>query len=428
VVLCQFTFKNFKSFKDEATLDMQAAKISEHEDSLIVDQTDGAEFLPVAVIYGPNGGGKSSVLEAFVYLARKILSPIITIKEMPVNEEDDDIFKGVSIEKRKIKEFLSLGIDETERYYKFARNTHIEPSQFEIFFRTNGKEYKYQLFLLKNEVVEENLFIKDIKTNDPKIVFERDKDGIYLGEGLESVDVDNIKSSIPLLSYISITKNIEIIDNVINWFINSVVLNYDNPFQDRTVILNKGKKGEKQFLDILNEMDINIIGIRPVKDTDGKITKIFIKHKLHDGSEGELSFEEESSGTRKLFGLLPFVLQCIKSGNLVIADEMDAKLHPKLLRYIVELFTNPKINKKGAQLLFTSHDLTTMKSTIFRRDEIWFAALNQHEVSNLYSLVEFKKENGEKVRKDETFDKQYIEGRYGADPYFRTILDWENLK
>lgn len=427
MVLCQFTFKNFKSFKDEATLDMQAAKISEHEDSLIVDQTDGAEFLPVAVIYGPNGGGKSSVLEAFVYLARKILSPIITIKEMPVNEEDDDIFKGVSIEKRKIKEFLSLGIDETERYYKFTQNTHVEPCQFEIFFRTNGKEYKYQLFLLKNEVVEENLFIKDLKTNDPKIVFERDKDGIYLGEGLESIDVDNIKSSIPLLSYISITKNIEIIDNVINWFINSVVLNYDNPFQDRTVILNKGKKGEKQFLDMLNEMDINIIGIRPVKDTDGKITKIFIKHKLNDGLEGELSFEEESSGTRKLFGLLPFMLQCIKSGNLVIADEMDAKLHPKLLRYIVELFTNPKINKKGAQLLFTSHDLTTMKSTIFRRDEIWFAALNQYEASNLYSLVEFKKENGEKVRKDETFDKQYIEGRYGADPYFRTILDWENL-
>ncbi len=428
MVLCQFTFKNFKSFKDEVTLDMQAAKISEHEDNLIVDKIDGAEFLPIAVIYGPNGGGKSSVLEAFVYLTRKILNPIITIKEMPVNEEDDDIFKGISIEKRKAQEFLGLGIEEIERHYKFAQNTQNEPIQFEIFFRTKGKEYKYQLFLLKSEVFEENLFIQDLKTKDPRVLFERDKDGIYLGEGLESIDVNNIKSSIPLLSYISITKNIEIIDDVIDWFIKSVVLNYDNPFRDRTIVLNKGGRGEKQFLDMLNEMDINIVGIRPIKDTDGKITKIFIKHKLNDGSESELSLEEESSGTRKLFGLLPFMMQCIRSGNLVIADEMDAKLHPKLLRYIVELFTNPKINKNGAQLLFTSHDLTTMKSTIFRRDEIWFAALNQYEASNLYSLVEFKKENGEKVRKDETFDKQYIEGRYGADPYLRTILDWENLK
>jgi uncharacterized protein len=421
-MLCQFVFKNFKSFKDEATLDMQAVKISEHEDSLIVDKADGAEFLPIAVIYGPNGGGKSSVLEALVYLARKVLMPILAVKEMPKNDKSDDIFKGVSVEIRKTKEFNSLGLEETERCYRFDKNTQNEPIQFEISFRINGKEYKYQLYLLKSEVIEENLFIKNIKTNEPEIVFERDKDGIYLGKGLESIDVNNIKLSIPLLSYISITKNIEIIDNVIEWFINSVVLNYDNPFRDRTVVLSKGKKGEKQFLDMLNEMDINIIDIRPVKDTDGNITEIFTKHKLNDGSEGELSFEEESSGTRKLFGLLPFILQCIKSGNLVIADEMDAKLHPKLLRHIIELFTNPIINKNGAQLLFTSHDLTTMKNTIFRRDEIWFAALNKYEASKLYSLVEFKQEDGE------TYDKQYMEGRYGADPYLRAILDWENLK
>jgi AAA15 family ATPase/GTPase len=107
---------------------------------------------------------------------------------------------------------------------------------------------------------------------------------------------------------------------------------------------------------------------------------------------------------------------------------MDAKLHPKLLRYMIELFTNPRINKNESQLLFTSHDLTTMKNTVFRRYEIWFAALNKYDASRLYSLVEFKKENGDKVRKDETYDKQYMEGRYGADPYLRNILNWGNLK
>ena len=107
---------------------------------------------------------------------------------------------------------------------------------------------------------------------------------------------------------------------------------------------------------------------------------------------------------------------------------MDAKLHPKLLRYIIGLFTNPEINTKGSQLIFTSHDMSTMKPTVFRRDEIWFSALNKSNASKLYSLVEFRKENGTKVRPDETYDKQYIEGRYGADPYLKNILDWGELR
>lgn len=428
-MLCQFTFKNFKSFKDEATLDLEAVKISEHEESLIIDKADKTELLPVAVIYGPNGGGKSSVLEAFVYLTRKVLMPILAVKDISKEMKSDDIFEGISIESRKVKELNSSGLEETERYYKFDKKAQNEPIEFDISFRKNDKEYKYQLYLLKGEIIEENLFFRDILNNNrPDIVFERDKDGMYLGDALENIDINNIKSSIPMLSYISITKSIKLIDDVIEWFFNSVILNYDNPFRDRTIILSKGRKIEKQFIDMLNEMDINISGIRTVKDSDGNVTEIYTKHKLKDGSDGELLFEEESSGTRKLFALLPFILHCIKSGSFVIADEMDAKLHPKLLRYIIGLFTNPKINKNGAQLLFTSHDLTTMKNTVLRRDEIWFAALNKFDASKLYSLVEFKKENGEKVRKDETYDKQYIEGRYGADPYLRTILDWGKIK
>ena len=106
---------------------------------------------------------------------------------------------------------------------------------------------------------------------------------------------------------------------------------------------------------------------------------------------------------------------------------MDAKLHPKLLRYIIELFTNPDINRKGAQLIFTSHDMTTMIPEVFRRDEIWFCALNAENSSHLYSLVSFKKENGSKPRNDETYGKQYLEGRYGADPYLRRLLSWEDI-
>ena len=109
-------------------------------------------------------------------------------------------------------------------------------------------------------------------------------------------------------------------------------------------------------------------------------------------------------------------------------DELDAKLHPKLLRYVIAMFKNPKINQNGAQLIFTSHDVTTMRNTVFRRDEIWFAAENDNHESEIYSLYEIRREDNERVNNTAAYDKQYLEGRYGADPYLRNMLtggDWE---
>ena len=110
-----------------------------------------------------------------------------------------------------------------------------------------------------------------------------------------------------------------------------------------------------------------------------------------------------------------------------IACSLDAKLHPKLLRYVISLFKNPRINRHGAQLLFTSHNMSTMKNTVFRRDEIWFAALNEKRSSEIYSLYEIRHEDNERVKSTAAFDKQYLEGRYGADPYLQNMLsggDW----
>ena len=74
---------------------------------------------------------------------------------------------------------------------------------------------------------------------------------------------------------------------------------------------------------------------------------------------------DESDGTQKLIAVLPVLLMALREGRLVIIDELDAKLHPKLLRYVIAMFKNPKINQNGAQLIFTSHDVTTMRNTVF---------------------------------------------------------------
>ena len=420
-MLCQFTFENFKSFKKETTLDLYAEKISEHEKSVIIDKTDQETFLPVIAIYGPNGGGKSSVLEAFVYLSYKILMPVVALKSMSSSKEEN-------IEDGKMKEFKKFPVEEKEKYYKFERKYKDLPMKFDVSFRIKEMEYKYQLSILHNDVVEENLYVKNIKTKKLDIVFERNKSDHFIGSILGDIKIGNIKSTILLLSHLSINYENEIIDSIITWFMQCRVLDYDNPYQDKRIVFLKDEKNEELFLKMLAEMDIGITGIRSVKDLDGKITAVYTKHCLNDGSCQELPFAEESSGTRKLFGLLPFLLKCLNIGGIIIADEMDAKLHPKLLKYIIGLFTNPIINKNGAQLIFTSHDMTTMKPSVFRRDEIWFSALNKENASNLYSLVEFRKENGAKPRLDESYDKQYIEGRYGADPYLKSILDWGKIR
>ena len=117
-------------------------------------------------------------------------------------------------------------------------------------------------------------------------------------------------------------------------------------------------------------------------------------------------------------------LAALEGGGLVVVDELDAKLHPKLLRYLILLFKDPEINKAGAQLVFSSQDVSTMRNDVFRRDEIWFAARDEGEASHLWSLSDLHEPNGNPVNKNAAYDKQYLAGRYGADPYLARIEEW----
>lgn len=411
-MLGQFSFSNYKSFKNEAFLDFTAESIKDHEKSIIKDKIDDERFLPVIAIYGPNGGGKSTVLEALQYLRMLLLRPFI-MSQMRNDTELESIIKQSS--EMQIK----------EKYHKFDLTCKDMPISFDIMFRTKGKQYKYQFSHIHNEILEENLYRMILGEEDTDIIFERSSDECVLGKELEEIPVEKIKSSMPLLAHVAINYDIEPVDEVMSWFMDIVFLDYDDPKKERKIFLPKSKKERTKLFEMLQKMDINICGMREEKDAEGKIIGIYAKHILESGMMYEIPYEEESSGTRKLFSCLAQIIKCLKKGTLLIADELDAKLHPKLLQYIIELFTDHKSNGKGAQLLLTSHDITTMSPEIYRRDEIWFCALNPENASKLYSLVSFKKENGLIPRNDEAYGKQYLEGRYGADPYIRKILNWE---
>mgnify|MGYP000502020731 FL=1 len=403
-MLCQFTVKNFKSIRDEVTFDMQATAISEHEDRIIKDK-DEELYLPVSAVYGPNGGGKSNVLEALHSLVTKVLRPLYATSN---NEEIAIKMKKLVIEP-----------------FAFDEETRNKPTEFELFFRTKMAEYRYEL-TVKREIIEyERLDRIKLDTGRKSALFERNEDEITLKGAFARLKTsDELSDTLPLLSYLGITyrKN-EVVQDVLDWFDEEInFLNYGNPMQELRMAVSKSEDVKKLMLQMIQEMDLDIVDFR-VEEKENDRIEVFTKH-IIDEYEAELNLFDESSGTKKLFGLLPFIAKSLLKGTTLVIDELDAKIHPVLLKYLIMTFSDMEKNKKGAQLIFTSHDLSTMNSEVFRRDEIWFVAKGNRQNSKLYSLVEFKNKKGESVRKDAKFDKQYLEGKYGADPYLRKIIDW----
>ena len=396
-MLCQFIFKNFKSYKDETIFDFQAAALPEFKETLITTKS-APDLVPVSAVYGPNGGGKSNLLQA--------LSCVISTIVKPVHE----------LEKNRQPLILQQKVDAVP--FLFDEVSADEPTEFKLFFLIDNNLYCYYIALKDDEVVSESLTRKSVTGKKTAELFDREKDKITLGYSINKKTINtNVNPKMPYLSFLAINYDIPEISEVMKWFESCIIRSYANPMVEHQIMLEKYVEYKNQFIRALNDMDIDITDYR--YDEDSK--QLYMKRRVGK-KEYELTFTEESDGTRKLIAALPVILLALREGRLVIIDELDAKLHPKLLRYVILLFKNKEINRHGAQLLFTSHDMSTMKSTIFRRDEIWFAADNEAHESDVYSLHEMRNEDGSRIKNTATYDKQYLEGRYGADPYLQNML------
>lgn len=397
-MLCQFSFQNFRSYKNETTFDFQAAATSEFADSLI-RQDKCNNLLPVSAIYGPNGGGKSNLIRALAAVISAVVAPICELKQ----NHNKMIFQH----KQEVEPFL---------YDTTSKN---EPTEFRIFFRVTIYEYQYYLAFLNGEIVSESLSRKKIGGKKPARLFDREGSEIDLGPMLKKENVaTNVNNKMPYLSFLAITYNIPVIVEVQEWFESCIIRNYALQMAERQYVFPYEEAIKQEILMFLQNMDVDVEDYR----FDEKEKEIYIKRNVM-GKTFELTLEHESEGTKKLLSVLSMVIIALMEGRLFIADELDAKLHPKLLRYVISMFKNPALNKHGAQLLFTSHDMTTMKNTVFRRDEIWFSALGEERSSIIYSLYDIRREDNERVNSTAAFDKQYLEGRYGADPYLKSMLD-----
>ena len=399
-MLIRFSFKNFKSFKNENCLDMEATSLKEHEYN--VAKTDNGEYLKVSAIYGANASGKTNVLQAFDYMKKRILVSDDSKKNSPIDEEN---------------------------IYSFMINNDPIALEVEILAK-NNKIYKYGFEVLKDTIISEWLFEK--RVNKFYAIFERENNNVSMKPNKISDLVNIDERTLFLNIYSKIDRNNEDFSNVYDWFVNSMYLDLGNPNFERfinnrvSLKILSDENYKKELLKFIKTFDSGIEGIRTTPDSieavksNNGIIDIEVLHRGENGELKALPFYLESNGTRKMFHLFDFFMDALKNGMVLFVDELDAKLHPLLTRYIINLFHNSQTNIGNGQLIYSTHDTVNLNKETFRRDEIWFAEKDKDGISEIYALSDYiledDKNGGKKVRNDATYNKDYLTGRYGAIP------------
>lgn len=399
-MLIRFSFKNFKSFKNENCLDMEATSLKEHEYN--VAKTENGEYLKVSAIYGANASGKTNVLQAFDYMKKRILVSDDSKKNSPIDEEN---------------------------IYSFMINNNPIALEVEILAK-NNKIYKYGFEVLKDTIISEWLFEK--RVNKFYAIFERENNNVSMKPNKISDLVNIDERTLFLNIYSKIDRNNEDFSNVYDWFVNSMYLDLGNPNFERfinnrvSLKILSDENYKKELLKFIKTIDSGIAGIKTTPDSleavksNNGIIDIEVLHRGENGELKALPFYLESNGTRKMFHLFDFFMDALKNGMVLFVDELDAKLHPLLTRYIINLFHNSQTNIGNGQLIYSTHDTVNLNKETFRRDEIWFAEKDKDGISDIYALSDYiledDKNAGKKVRNDATYNKDYLTGRYGAIP------------
>jgi AAA15 family ATPase/GTPase len=425
-MIVEFTIENFRSFKEKHIFSLLAAKDREFTEQSTFSINNKFRFLKTAVLYGANASGKSNFFNALAFFLR------FTVTSGPRKQAGDLI--------------------ETEPFL-FSKQTENAPSVFELIFYLDDKNeknvrFRYGLSVNNKQVLCEYLYavyhVREVN------LFNRKNQEItftsYFKEGIRARS--SVRPNCTFLS-VSAQNNGEIAARIITYFQNIMVTSGLSDLTSITLSNLNKKKFESKIVNFLKFADINIRNLKNEKiplDFDRYQDSDFVEylkkkipnyqsafedsvsfgHVVYDGEDsvGEkyLPVEEESTGTQKLFSYSGSILNALEIGIPLFIDEFDAQLHPLIIESIIKLFNSPITNPRNAQLVISCHAVNILTNKIFRRDQIWFCEKDQYGATDLYSLVEYK----EPVRKDASFDKDYLKGKYGAVPYIDNIvLQWK---
>lgn len=421
--LLKFTIENFRSISERKTFSLVPTTIKDEPVDNVVLR-DQYRYLRTAAIYGANSSGKSNLVRGIECMLHLVRSSV------RMNDEDALDYQP----------FLLNGINQSV------------PTLYEIEFVTDGKRYRYGFSNTDKRIYDE--WLVRIEKQKEVSLFIRNEEGIGVNEELfpEGKNLEERTNDNRL--FLSLVGQLggETSNSVIQFFRKgiSVISGLDTEQYGsftKHYLSNKlpGSEDMKQFFrnlqlgftsvsTMVHEFDLSDLpSSMPEKVKEDiakrllgkKRIKVMSSHDIYDDSGNVVKtevfdFDEmESAGTRKLFDFAGPMFDTLASGSVLVVDELDAKMHPLLSLELVRLFNDPKRNKKGAQLIFTTHDTNLLSSKILRRDQIWFTEKDDNERTDLYNMMQIFLPDGSKPGGDGNIERNYINGRYGAIPYIR---------
>ncbi len=424
-MIIYFKVANFKSFKESVTLNFNAANISEHTGSNVINH-EKLSLLKSIVLYGHNASGKSKLLDALAYF-KWVINNSATEKQgnEPINLAP----------------------------FEFNETTAKRPSFFEMAFVIGKQKFRYGFEADKTSIHKEWLLESKAKKEYPVFLrinqaFEVDYKKFVHAEDLEKRTRKNA-----LFLSVASQWNVAKAQLIDEWIEGIFTLHglEDNKYRKFTLELLRDKKYATLINSFIKKADLGISGIEVVEvpkvddiwkqeqyahlqmvseSVEDQVEKAVIaNHKKYNdrdeviGSVPLLMDQYESEGTKKYFNIIGLLITALLENRVVVIDEFDARLHPLLSKAILKLF-NSSFLHSNAQLIVASHDTALLDRDILRRDQIYFIEKDMYGASSAVSLVEYK------PRKDAPYDKNYLEGKYGAIPFIegfeKIILNGKN--
>lgn len=382
-MVLEIRLSNMFSFRDEVTLDLQAAKIQtkkarELEGNLF--SVDGEQMLKSVALFGANASGKSNVIKA-----------IRACVNMVRSSHNYNVDTRFAISPFKFEDYAN------------------KPSSFYIRFLLNGVEYEYSFSFMHDEIITETLYY--YPNGRKSLVFSRDesrgtvKKDIYEFKTVIKRPFDVADNTSKKTLYISRASQMdrEIAQKIFLFFCNDIVLDYQVANIDSLDNLFKERKD--QMLEVLRTADSDII--------DFKIQNNAITTFHRTNPSVAFDFEtEESEGTKTLFRMMVRMIGIIHEGKMLLVDEIDNSLHTQLVEFVIGMFNH----SDHAQLIYTTHNTHLLNTDFQRRDQVYFVNKREDGSSDLYSLFDFKD-----FRDTLDMEKAYLQGRFDAIPYISTL-------
>jgi AAA15 family ATPase/GTPase len=419
-MLIQFTVSNYRSFREPQTLSMAASKAlrkKRTENTFSPDTTEKGlpDLLRCAAVFGPNASGKSNLIKALQFVERMVMRS--------ANADAEELID--------VQPFLLNEV------------TSKEDSSFEVEFIEDGVRYQFG-FTANQERITSEWLISYPRARPQELYrrqFDRgtERDEYIYGNQLEGGRLrrDWAAQTGAKTLYISrvvqaSSEDFQQLRLPFRWFTRRLRVSPTGSgvfSAGGTSRLCESLDGRTKVINFLNGFDIPIVDIEVTKqpfDVE-EMSRIFTKeafekfftgsnldkrepifyHRTDDGSTVKFSVEDESSGTMSLFGFASKWIDAIEKDLILVIDELDSSLHPLVVWELIRMLS--ETNSK-AQLIFTTHDATVMRSKLLRRDQVFFVASDRKRATQLYSLYDFK------GREDEAFEDRYLQGRYGATP------------